>query len=194
VAAGRVGVFGGTFDPVHIGHLIVAGEAAEALALDRVLWIPSADPPHKRGAVMTPARVRADMVRAAVADDPRFEVDELELEREGPSYTVDTLRALGERWPDAELVLLIGADCLRDMHEWRDPEGIARLARPVVLTRPGVDAPGEPVIRAETLEVSRIEISATALRARVREGRSLRYYVPDPVRRIIAREGLYGRG
>lgn len=185
----KIGVFGGTFDPVHLGHLIAASEVHSALGLDRLLWIPAAVPPHKRGRVRTSAAARLAMVRAAVRDDPRFEVDDLELRRPGPSYTVDTLRALGERFAGSALFLILGVDVLRDLHSWHQPDQIARLARLVVLARAGESAPIEYDVRV--VEGPRIDISATDIRQRVAERRSIRYLVPDGVREIIEREGLY---
>ncbi|MBD0320542.1 MAG: nicotinate (nicotinamide) nucleotide adenylyltransferase, partial [Gemmatimonadetes bacterium] len=129
----RIGVFGGTFDPPHLGHLVVASDACAALRLDRVLWIPSAVPPHKVHTVQAPARTRLELVEAAIEGDPRFTADDLELRRAGPSYTVDTLRELAERHAGAELVLLIGADNLREIPGWREPGEILRLARVAVL-------------------------------------------------------------
>lgn len=193
---GKIGVYGGTFDPPHVGHLIVAGDACEALGLDRLLFIPSAVPPHKRHSVEATAEVRMEMVGAAVAGDERFEVSDLELRRQGPSYTVDTLSTLRERYPGAELYLLVGADVVPDLPTWRAPEEILRLARLAVLARAG-DHGGEgsserdgpiPFVR---VPVTRVDVSATEVRRRVREGRPIRYLVTDPVRAIIEREGLY---
>jgi nicotinate-nucleotide adenylyltransferase len=187
----RVGIFGGTFDPPHIGHLIVAQDAWAALRLDRVVFIPAAVPPHKSELPITPAEVRLEMLRAAVAGDPRFEVSDLELRRTGPSYTVDTLRALHEAEPDATLYFLLGVDQFREFHSWREPEEVARLARLVVLSRGGesVEVGGVPPHRR--LEVTRVDLSATAIRARVAAGEPIRYLVPAAVEAVIEREGLY---
>lgn len=189
----RLGVFGGTFDPPHLGHLIVAQDAHARLSLDRVLFVPAAIPPHKRDRPQSPAALRLEMVRAAVAADPRFAVDDLELCRAGPSYTVDTLRELRRRDPDAELFLLLGADQARDFGTWREPHEIARLATLVLLTRAGVSAtaPGHDAA-AIRLEVTRIDISSTDIRRRAAAGEPIRYLVPEGVEAIIRREGLYG--
>lgn len=189
----RIGVFGGTFDPPHHGHLIVAADVCEALGLDRVVLVPSAVPPHKRDTVQAPAGTRLEMVQAAVRGDPRLEVDDLELRRPGPSYTVDTLRALRDRYPGAELFFVVGADNVGELGSWREPEEIVRLARIVAVARGcesvGVNADAPfPLL---SVPVTRVEISATDVRRRVAEGRSIRYLVPDAVRGIVAREGLY---
>jgi nicotinate-nucleotide adenylyltransferase len=167
----RIGVLGGTFDPPHVGHLIVASDVCAALALDRLLFIPAAAPPHKRGRVRASPALRLEMVRAATADDPRFEVDDLELRREGESYSADTLRQLREREPDV----------------------VARLATLVVVSRAGEEGGlgGEVAFPVRPVQVTRIDLSATEIRRRVRDGEPIRYLVPDSVREIIEREGLY---
>lgn len=189
----RIALFGGTFDPPHLGHLVVAGDVHHRLGLDRVVWVPAADPPHKRGMVGTPAALRLEMVRAAAGGDPRFEVDDLELRRPGPSYTLDTLREFRRRLPDAALHFLIGADALREFHTWREPDAIVALATPVVFAREGDhvrEAGGVPAIQ---VPVTRVDISSTEIRRRVAAGEPVRNLVPDAVLRIIEREGLYAR-
>lgn len=188
----RVGVFGGSFDPPHLGHAIVAQYAREKLALDRVRFVPARRPPHKRDRLLAPGEVRAEMVRAMIAGDPAFELDELELEREGPSYTIDTVRALAERDPDDGLVLLVGADQFAEFHTWREPADIARLAEIAVLARAGgaFEEPAVEVAHAR-VQVPRIDISSSEIRARVAAGRTVRYLVVEPVLEIMEREGLY---
>ncbi len=186
-----IGVLGGTFDPPHLGHLIVASEACVALNLERVLFIPAAVPPHKRSQNVTSAEQRLAMVQAAIRGDGRFEADDLELRREGPSYTVDTLRALRERFPAFELFFLIGADALREFHTWKEPDEVARLAHLVVFARGGEPAEPYGSLPTRLLVVPRIDISATEIRHRVRAGISVRYLVPDAVREIIEQEKLY---
>jgi nicotinate-nucleotide adenylyltransferase len=191
--AARLGVLGGTFDPPHLGHLIAARDAAEALGLDKVLLVLAPRPPLK-SRVSTAAELRLQMLEAALADDPVLEASDLEMQREGPSFTIDTLTELGRLYPGAELVLLIGVDQWRQLASWKDPVGIARLARVAVMARSGespasVD-PGVPVV-SEAVPVTRIDISATAVRARVLQGKSIRHLVPEGVRRIIEREALY---
>jgi nicotinate-nucleotide adenylyltransferase len=187
----RIGILGGTFDPPHLGHLVMASDACEALGLERVLWIPSAEHPFKRGQVRTPAETRLAMVRAAVQDDPRFEACDLELRRSGPSYTVDTLRELAARHPDAELYLLVGADVVREMPDWREPHEVVRLARVAAVTRAGEGVPEGLPLPAVPVPVTRIDVSATEIRRRVAAGRTIRYLVPDAVRALVEGEGLY---
>lgn len=188
----RIGVLGGTFDPPHIGHLIVAQDAWSALGLDRVLFMPAAVPPHKRGRVSTPAEVRLAMVEAACADDPRFEASDLEIRRGGTSYTVDTLRALKERDPQGALFFLVGADQFRELHTWRSPLEIARLAELVALSRPGFPIE-EPRLELpyRRLDVTCVGVSATEIRRRVAAGEPIRYLVPPAVEAIIRARGLY---
>lgn len=185
-------MFGGTFDPPHIGHLIVAQDALAALELDRVVFMPAAVPPHKRGRQVTPAETRLKLLRAATADDPRFEVSTLELRRAGPSYTVDTLRELRERDPEGALFFLMGADQFRLFHSWRAPDEIARLAELAILTREGQER-FEPAVDVphRWLSVTRIDVSATELRRRVAAGLPIRYLVPRAVEELILAEGLY---
>ncbi|HEX6939874.1 MAG TPA: nicotinate-nucleotide adenylyltransferase [Longimicrobiales bacterium] len=191
----NIGIFGGTFDPVHTGHLIVAQDAWSALGLDRVLFIPAAVPPHKRGRVAASPELRLEMLRAATAGDPRFATSDLELRRSGPSYTVDTLRELRERDPSGALFLLLGADQFREFHTWREPGEITRLATLVVLSRGGTEAPPPPLdLPYRRLTVTRVDISATEIRRRVAAGQPVRYLVPAAVEEIIRREGLYRAG
>jgi nicotinate-nucleotide adenylyltransferase len=184
----RLGVFGGTFDPPHAGHLIAAQDAHGGLGLERVLFVPAGEPPHKPSHALSPARVRLELVRAAVAGDARFVVDDLELRRAGPSFTVDTLRALHAAEPAAELFLLLGADQYADLEHWREPAEIRRLARLAVLDREG----RVPDDGAERVRVTRVDISSTDIRRRVAAGRPVRYLVPDAVEALIRRHGLYG--
>ncbi len=191
----RIGVFGGTFDPPHIAHLAVAQDAFVALSLDRVIFVPAALPPHKRDTPHTAAAIRLEMLRAALEGDGRFTASEIEIERGGASYTADTLEALARQRPGDELFLLIGADQFREFATWREPERVARLASLVVLSR------GEPEAAAAAadpwphrrVQVTRIDLSSTALRLRVARGEPIRYLVPPAVEAIIRREALYAR-
>lgn len=187
----RIGIFGGTFDPPHLGHLVAAQEAYGHLQLDRVIFVPAAKPPHKLKLAITPAATRLAMVRAALGDDARFTVDETELKREGPSFTVDTLRELKAREAGAELFLLLGADQVREFATWREPAEIQRLATIVLLAREGVDAAPAGVVPGAIVPVPRLDISGTDLRRRAGAGEPIRYLVPEAVERIIFREGLY---
>jgi nicotinate-nucleotide adenylyltransferase len=190
----RIGVFGGTFDPPHTGHLIVASAAFDALRLDRLLFVPAAVPPHKLGVVVATPEQRLEMVRRAIAGDPRFEVDDMELRRPGASYTVDTLRALREREPGSEIFFLLGADQLRELDTWRDPEEVSRLACLAVLNRGDEPIPDAGRYRILPVAVPRIDIAATEIRRRVRAGESIRYLVPEAVRAFVEVEKLYGGG
>jgi nicotinate-nucleotide adenylyltransferase len=210
----RLGVFGGTFNPIHLAHLRLAEEAREALALERVLFIPAGDPPLKDGSLSSAAH-RLAMVRLATASHPAFFVSDLELRRQGKSYTVDTLEELGRSHPDARLWFLLGADALADFERWHRPEGIFARASLGVAPRPD-QSPGElaetlperlrPLFRrrggglehVETgnelrwIPLAPLAISASELRRRLARGASIRYLVPDPVLEYVAKHHLYG--
>jgi nicotinate-nucleotide adenylyltransferase len=186
----RLGVFGGSFDPVHLGHLIAAAEAHRALSLDRVLLIPAGQHPWKPPMGPTGAADRLAMLRLAVDGDARFLVDDREVRRDGPSYTIDTLRSLRQETPGDRLSLLVGADAARDLASWREADAIPALAEVVVLSRPGEPPPAHPLI-GRVLAVPAIEISASQVRERCRQGESIRYLVPDAVARYIADRRLY---
>lgn len=183
----RLGVFGGTFDPVHVGHLAIANAALESVPLDRVLFVPARRAPLKEHGPVAGEADRLTMLERAVAGEPRFSVSRIELDRDGPSYTVDTLEALAG--PD-DLFLILGADALAALPRWKDPERIAALATLVVADRPGApERVGDaPVVR---FDAPRLDISSRELRARAARGRSLRYLVPDAVWKHIEARGLY---
>jgi nicotinate-nucleotide adenylyltransferase len=186
------GVFGGSFDPPHVGHAIVAQHAREVMGLDRILIVPAGSPPHKQDRRLAPAPLRLEMARALVEGDPAFGVDGRELDRSGPSFTVDTLRELTRSGSTGELVLLMGADQFREFDTWHEPNEILRIARLAVLTRgPDVGPEGAAPVPHTRVRVPRVDVSSSDVRARVADGRSIRYLVPDAVRRIIDREGLY---
>lgn len=195
----RLGILGGTFDPPHLGHLAVAQDACTRLGLDRVSFVPAAQPPHKLDAVRTPPALRMEMTRAAIAGDERFDALDIELERDGPSYTADTMRVLAGRMPETELFLLLGTDQFRELASWREPEVIAAIATLVVVPRGGVaaaDAIAEVrraglAVRATELDAVRMDVSSSDVRRRVARGEPIRYLVPDAVRAIIEREALY---
>lgn len=188
----RVGVFGGTFDPPHLGHSIVAAEVMEALGLDRVLWVPAAVPPHKRGRPVTPADVRRRMVAAAIAGHAGFELCDLEVERDGVSYTVDTLRALRAARPEWSLYLLVGADLLPGFARWKNPGAILRMAGLVAISRGappprGHDVPGD----VRVVRVTPVDISSSEVRERIAAGKSVSAMVAAQVLSLIDSERLY---
>lgn len=191
----RLGLFGGTFDPPHLGHLALAEWAREQLRLDRVLFIPAGQPPHKRGRRISSAAARLAMTRLAIRGHSGFGVSTLELESPGASFTVDTLNQVAARHPRARLFLLIGADSLDEFRTWRSPEAILERATLAVAARPGA---GRAATRAWArrqgvvwLGNPGLEVSSSLVRERARAGRSVRYLVSDPVARYITRHRLY---
>jgi nicotinate-nucleotide adenylyltransferase len=198
--APRLGVFGGTFDPPHHGHLALAEWARAELGLEQVLFVPAGDPPHKRRTGLSSVAHRVAMTRLAVRGNPAFAVSTIEASRRGPSWTADTIRALAAAHPRARLHLLMGADMFATFASWREPDEIARLAVLVVALRPGshasrrVPAPVRDGRGVVWLGNPGLEVSSSAVRERARAGRSLRYLVPDAVVRYLERHGLYDGG
>ena len=200
--AEQLGVFGGTFNPVHHGHLILAREAMERLKLDRLLLIPNYRSPLREGEVLAPAADRLAMLRLAVGDEPGLSVSELEVRRAGPSYTVETLEALKSMYPEAELTFLCGADSLNTLDRWVRIERILELARICVLSRPGTEADAAHaalIWRApgvgnavQVLSMTRmIDLSATEIRERAAAGQSIRWLVPESVRDYMHAQKLF---
>jgi nicotinate-nucleotide adenylyltransferase len=191
----RLALFGGRFDPPHLGHLLVAEQAREAAALDEVRFVPARDPPHK--GVHAPAAARLAMTRLATANHPAFVVDDVEIRRSGPSYAIDTVERLRARRPDAQLFYLLGADAYAEIATWHRAEAFARAVVPLVAPRPGtsrarLDGLDEPFrSAARHLETVPFGVSSTLLRRRAAAGRSLRYLTPDPVARYLRSEALY---
>ena len=207
--AASLGVFGGTFNPIHQGHLRAAEQVVESLGLERLLFVPSGEPPHKDGGALANAELRLTWVEQAIAGNKRFAVDDLEVRRAGPSYTVDTLREIAERSPGAPPVFVIGCDALREISSWREPEAVLATAHVAVMARPEATEAGSGELRdvlpasladaytfsangssgrhAESgawirwLPIEALDISATDIRTRVRDGRSIRYLVPDAI-------------
>jgi nicotinate-nucleotide adenylyltransferase len=184
-----VGLLGGTFDPIHHGHLAVAQAALDVLELDEVRLLVAGDPWQKEP--HTPAVVRTELARLAVEDHDEIVVDDRECRRSGPTYTVDTLLELHEAEPGIDLVFLLGADAVARLATWHQSDVVLALARFVAVTRPGHDMPRLPAT-VDVLEVPPLDISSSQLRGLAARGRSLRYLVPDPVRRRIGEYGLYG--
>jgi nicotinate-nucleotide adenylyltransferase len=192
----RIGVFGGTFDPPHVGHLLLAESAREALDLTEVWFVPARVPPHKQRRRVTPAATRVALLRAALRGTG-FRLDLEELSRRGPSYTVDTLASYRARAPRAMLYLLLGADSLLDLPTWRDPARLVTLARLAVAERPGFDTrlvPARLRRAVDWIPNPPVAIASRDLRARVRTGRSIRFQVPKGVAALVRRLGLYARG
>jgi nicotinate-nucleotide adenylyltransferase len=199
----RVGVFGGTFDPVHFGHLILAEQCREQGRLDEIWFVPAARPPHKVEGELTRFEQRAEMLALATAGHAAFRVLELEKDRPGPSYTVDTLAELHARKPGADLWLLVGSDTLTDIGSWHEKQRLTELAGLLVMARPGHEilpaervraelglSPAEP-LRMETVDVPLIDISSRDLRRRSATGRSIRYFLPRSIEMYIREKHLY---
>ncbi len=182
----KIGLYGGSFDPIHVGHVILARDAMEQLALDRVVFLPARISPHKLDRPPAPPAARCQMVQAALAGQDHFDVDDCEIHREGPSFAIDTIHHYRKKCPDAELFYLIGDDNLPELQTWKDIETLRELARLVVLTRAG--HPGSE----EFLTIRRsLELSSTEIRNRIARGLSVRYMVPEPVCNLITDLGLY---
>ena len=200
----RLGLFGGTFDPVHYGHLLLAECCREQCRLDEVRFLPAAVPPHKRYRELTPADARVEMLELAVAGHPAFSVSRYETDRGGVNYTVDTLTHFRGEDPDAELFFLLGADMLHDLPRWREATRVCELALPLVVCRPGAGeldfdclgkvATAERIeqIRRHRVKMPEIGISSTEIRRRTAAGRSIRYQTPRAVEEYIRSHGLYG--
>jgi nicotinate-nucleotide adenylyltransferase len=196
----KLGVFGGTFDPPHLAHLILAAEAQSQLGLDKVLWVLTPNPPHKLGARISPLDVRLRMLQAALADDPNFELSRVDIDRPAPHFAVDTLHRLADQFAPAELVYLMGGDSLRDLADWHQPQAFVQACDGIaVLLRPG---PGPDLALLEAklpgltpkldfIRAPMMEISSSLIRRRVRDGRPVRYFLPPPVFRILESEHLY---
>jgi nicotinate-nucleotide adenylyltransferase len=197
-------LFGGSFDPIHLGHLIIARSVAEQLELDRVILLPAMTPPHKEAAVLTAPAHREAMVRLAIEGEPGFDVSDYDLTRTGPAYTVQTVAHFRRQLaPEAVLCWIIGGDSLAELHTWYHVRDLADQCRIVTAVRPGWEKPDLDPLRAllgtarmdqlesDILPTPRIDISSTEIRARVRTGRSIRYLVPEPVHGYIATHGLY---
>lgn len=182
---------GGTFDPIHNGHLVAASEVAAALNLDEVLFVPTGEPWQKDQ--VTPTSDRQLMVEIATAANPRFKVSTVDIDRSGPTYTVDTLRDLRALHPDAELFFITGADAVTSIAGWKDAAELWGLAHFVAVTRPGhnLDLPAAPEGAIEVLEIPALAISSTDIRARVAQGKPIWYLVPDGIVQYIAKHGLY---
>ena len=193
----RIGIMGGTFDPIHNGHLVAASEVAYRFQLDQVVFVPTGQPWQKAGRDVTAAEHRYLMTMVATASNPRFTVSRVDIDREGPTYTIDTLRDLRELFPDAELYFITGADSLASIMSWHDWEVMLEMANFVGVTRPGYELskdmlPLESQTGIELIEIPAMAISSTDCRERAREGEPVWYLVPDGVVQYIAKNNLYG--
>ncbi len=201
--AERIGILGGSFNPVHTGHLVMAQDALDHFGLQRVIWMPAAQPPHKPSPLLAPAADRLEMLRLAVQGDARFEVSDDEIQRGGVSYTVDTVRRLREQRPEAEIHLIIGGDTLWELHTWKDIATVRSLCQVVTVARPGSAAerrnpdqlnlpePWPRTLMANVVTGHLVEISSSDIRQRVSRGQSIRYLVPDAVERYIHSRHLF---
>lgn len=194
----NIGIMGGTFDPVHYGHLILAQQAKEILELEKVLFVTAASPPHKAGKTVTSASDRHEMVKLAIMDNKSFEPSDVELRRKGVSYTVLTLEQMAKERPNDRLFLLLGADEAKIYTEWYRPERIADLAQVVVANRPGLEVddvlsslPKDLSDKIVSLKIPGVDISSSDIRARVASGKSIKYLVPPSVAHFIGLRGLY---
>jgi nicotinate-nucleotide adenylyltransferase len=196
----RLGIYGGTFDPVHYGHLLLAEQCREACGLDEIWLVPAGDPPHKQGHAISPAKSRREMLEMAVAGLPQFRVSTIEIDRPGPHYTVETLREIRRTRPGDELFLLMGRDSLLELSTWREPDQIAELATIVAVNRGREtiamnlvrESLGEVIAnRVQVVSMPGVDLSASDLRERVRTGRSIRFQVPRAVEQYIVEHALY---
>lgn len=195
----RIGVLGGTFDPIHVGHLLIAEVLGEELSLDHILLIPAGIPPHKSRRPIASAAQRLHMVELATAGNPRFRSSSIDIAPAGRSYTADLLGRIRSSNADTELFFLMGSDSLRDLPTWKRPDQVVQLAHVAVANRPGVEVNSESVLqqlpslhgRLHVLSAPGIDISSTYLRTRVAAGKSIRYLTPESVRRYILEQGLY---
>lgn len=197
----RIGIMGGTFDPIHYGHLVAAEMARSEFNLSKVLFIPTGIPPHKDRLDISEGRSRLEMVERAIKDNPAFECSAMEIERQGPSYTVETLRLLSKIWPEHELYFITGTDALREIFSWREAEEILTMIQFIGAARPGFDAKDflqsvrqdhpEIVDKIHYLEVPALAISSTDIRMRVKQQKPIRYLLPEAVRLFIEQKNLY---
>lgn len=188
----KLGLYGGSFDPVHLGHLLVARAAREELALSRLFFIPAAQSPFKPGHELAPAKERLRLLRLALAGETDCEIDAQELQRGGVSYTIDTVRDYARRFPGAELFYLVGADHLPTLPKWRDAESLAKLVEFVVIPRPGETAVTLPApFRLRMLDGFPLRVSSSQIRARVKAGRTITHLVPSAVAEAIRNNHLY---
>ncbi|MDD5566103.1 MAG: nicotinate-nucleotide adenylyltransferase [Candidatus Omnitrophica bacterium] len=186
----KIGILGGTFNPIHLGHLILAEEVREQKCLDRILFVPTYLPPHKENSNVAPAQDRLAMIKLAIRDNAHFSVSDIEISRKGRSYTIDTLVELVRKFPSRELSFITGSDLLNYLDEWKDLQEVIKLVRFIVATRPGYPLEKIPSY-IDTVAIRAVDISAFEIRERIRQGKSFRYLVPEAVRAYIEKKGIY---
>ena len=194
--ARKMGILGGTFDPIHMGHLVLAEQVKEKLKLDEIVFIPCFCPPHKTRRKPSPAKDRFRMTQLALEHNPFFSVSDVEVKRRGISYTVDTLRQLKNLYPGSNIYFVTGSDALNEICTWKDPEKIYKLAKVVIAIRPGfdeLDPENHFAKRSKIVEITGVDISSSQIRDRVKSGRSIKYLVPCKVEEYIKRRRLYRR-
>lgn len=190
----KIAVLGGTFDPIHMGHLVLAEQVREQFQLERVIFIPSASPPHKTEQKLSLAIHRFEMTKLALEGNSYFFVSDIELKREGLSYTVETLRKLKELYEDSKIYFLTGSDVLDEITTWKDPEEIYKLAKIVIAVRPGFDKfdPEDHFAQRSIIaKITGVDISSSQIREKVRKGESIKYLVPSKVEEYIKKKNLY---
>ena len=186
----KIGILGGTFNPIHIGHLILAEEAREKLSLDKVVFVPAYFPPHKDNSDIADAQERLDMVRVAISGNPHFSSSDTEIKRDGRSYTIDTIKELRQVYPKDELYFIIGSDLLTYLDEWKDLGEIIRMVKFIAATRPGYPLEKIPA-HISTLPIRAVDVSGFEIRKAIREGKSFRYLVPEAVYKYINEKKVY---
>jgi len=199
----RLGIFGGTFDPPHVGHLILAMEALDQMALDQVLWVIAPDPPHKHGKKIAPLETRISMVKAAMEDDPTFEISYIDIDRPGPHYVLDTMLIVRDRYPEDERIFVMGGDSLHSLADWYKPAEFISLCDEIgVMRRPGetlniasiIETLPELKAKIEFIDAPLLEISSNQIRHLIQSNKPYRYYLPKSVYNIVEKLGLYREG
>jgi nicotinate-nucleotide adenylyltransferase len=186
----KIGILGGTFNPIHIGHLILAEEARENLGLDKIIFVPTFLPPHKDNSDIAPASDRLAMVKIAIRGNKYFSVSEIEIKRDGRSFTIDTLKEFKKEYSQEELYFIIGSDLLKYLDEWKDLAEIIKLVKFVVVTRPGYPLENIPSY-IKTMAIRAVDVSAFQIRECIRQNKSFRYLVPEAVYKYIIKKRLY---
>jgi len=190
----KIGILGGTFDPIHLGHLILAEQLAEKYGLDEIIFIPSSSPPHKNNKKVSSAKDRFKMTGLAIEDNPLFSISDIELKRKGKSYTVITVQKLKKLYPKSKLFLLCGSDVLNELKTWRSPDEIYKLIKVIIGVRPGynkIKKDNKYAKKSIIEQINGLEVSSTEIRERVKKGKSIRYLVPAKVEEYIKAKGLY---